>query len=185
MSDVIRQIIPRFAPQLKVTAGSVVDSSFIVEQYAYLQETTLAEMVRAGPSYGLQDWAVWDDNTFYWAPPGTFGRKWHVRTKPSKLQETGQSADRVWESIVVRFDAVDGTRRTVGPPGSGCDVESPYLKDSDPQNPANEAGITRRDILVIGVDTTEGAIEQEAAGPRSGEGTRPFGPGLLLRLGRG
>jgi hypothetical protein len=67
--------------------------------------------------------------------------------------------DRLWESVIVQYNDVDGSARTVGPPGSLADVESASLKDSDPENPANQLGIIRRNKLVMGTSTAAAATE--------------------------
>jgi hypothetical protein len=107
----------------------------------------------------LEDWAVWENKTFYWADRGTFGRNWRARVAPAQLQETGPQIDRLWESVIVQYQDVDGSTRTVGPPGSGADTEDASLKDTDPENPANELGITRRSRLSMGTGTAAAAVQ--------------------------
>jgi hypothetical protein len=158
-SDIVRYAVRRWAPHLNVTADSVTTSAFVIQQLAFLEPTTAAEIVQGATRFGLEDWAVWDDKTFYWHPRGARGRNWRARIGPSDLEETGPQVDRLWESIIVQYQDVDGSTRTVGPPGSGADTEDAALKDDDPDNPANQFGISRRDRLVMGVGTAAGAIE--------------------------
>jgi hypothetical protein len=158
-SDIVRYAVQRWAPRLTVTADSVQPSSFVIPQFAPTEPTTAAEFVRQATRYGLQDWAVWDDLVFWWHARSYRGRSWRARVGPARLEETGPQVDRLWESVIVSYRDVDGSTRTVGPPGSGADVESAELRDSDPENPANKAGITRRTKLDMGIGTPASATE--------------------------
>ncbi len=158
--DVIRHALANFAPLLKTTAESVGNPGFVIPQLAFLENTTAAEIVSACNRYSLWDWAIWEDKTFWFHDRGARGRKWRARIAPSELSETGPSMDRLWNGILVRYNDVDGTSRTVGPTGSDADTTSAYLLDADPQNPANQLGIRRWDLLEMsGVSTAAGAIE--------------------------
>jgi len=152
-SDVVRDIITRFTD----LTPEITDSSFPVPQLAFLDPTTPAEMVKQASRFELADWAVWPGKVFRWDPTRTPARRWRTRTRPAQLQETGPQIDRVWNSIVVQYQDADGSSRMVGPPGSGADAETPALRDDDPENPANRAGIVRRDLLQMGTSTTAGA----------------------------
>lgn len=167
-SNVVRHAVGTWAPLLQTTSESVAASDFVIPHAAFREPTTASEIIRQVTRFGLQDWAVWADKTFYWYPRGQpvsllrkagLARAWRARVGPSGLEETGPQIDRVWESILVQYQDVDGSTRTVGPPGSGADTESSVLKDSDPGNPANELGIVRRDLLSMGVGTAGSAIE--------------------------
>lgn len=158
-SDVLRYAVPLFAPILRVTDDSIQSSDFPIEQLTWPDPTTVGQMVRDATRFGLQDWAVWDGPTFYWYDRGTRGRKWRARIGPAQLEETGPQLERLWNSVVVAYQDVDGSTRTVGPPGSGAGVESGLLEDPDPQNPATLKGIVRRERLTMGVGTAAGAVE--------------------------
>lgn len=158
-SDVVRHAVETWAPHLNVHNDSIQQSSFVIPHLAFLEPTTASEIVRGASRFELPDWAVWDGKEFVWHASGARGRTWRLRVGPSQLEETGESVERLWESIVVQYQDADGGTRTVGPPGSGADTESADLKDDDPDNPANKKGITRRDRLVMGVTTAAGATE--------------------------
>jgi hypothetical protein len=161
-SDVVAHAVQRWAPQLNVSTGpigTVRSSSFVIPHLTFKDPTTSSEIVRQSTRFGLQDWAVWEGKTFWWHDRGARGRKWRARVGPSQLSETGPSLDRLWNSIIVQYDDVDGSTRTVGPPGSGADVETTVLQDLDPSNPANEMGIIRRDLLQMGTSTPAAATE--------------------------
>jgi hypothetical protein len=161
-SDIVAHAIGRWAPSLAYTTGpggTIQPSSFVIPHLAFLEPTTAAEIVKQASRFSLPDWAVWEGPTFYWNDRGARGRKWRARVGPAQLQETGPSIDRLWNSCIVRYTDVDGSTRTVGPPGSRADTESAYLVDSDPQNPANQAGLTRRALLTMGTTVAAAAIE--------------------------
>lgn len=158
-SDVVTYVVGRFAPLLTTSTATVLPSSFTIPHLAFRESTTAGEMIRQSTRFGFQDWAVWDDKTFWWHDRGAFGRQWRARISPAQLEETGPQFDRLWESIVVQYNDVDGSVRTVGPVGSNADTEDASLTDSDPENPATVLGITRRDKLVMAVGTAATAIE--------------------------
>lgn len=158
-SDIIRHVVPKYARGLKVTADSVDQSRFVIEQFAYLDATTCGELVRQATRVGLQDWAVWEDKVFWWLNRGNGGRQWRARSGSAQLSETGPQLDRLWNGVIVSYTDVDGSTRTVGPPGSGATVESVDLVDLDPENPANELGLRRWDLLQMGTGTPAMAAE--------------------------
>lgn len=161
-SDIVAHSVIRWAPQLKASegpSGSVRPSGFVVPQMAFPEPTSAGEIVKAASRFGLQDWAVWDNKTFWWHDRGAHGRKWRTRVGPAQLEETGPQVDRVWNSVMVQYQDVGGSTRVVGPPGSGANTEDPVLNDLDLENPANRAGIVRRALLTMGTSTPAGAIE--------------------------
>jgi hypothetical protein len=158
-ADIIRHAIGKWCPFLTITDESVTADPFIIPQSAFRDPTTVGEIVRQTTRFRLRHWAVWEGPTFWLHDWGARGTAWRARVGPSGLEETGPQVDRLWESVIVAYQDVDGTTRTVGPVGSGADTESADLKDDDPENPANKLGITRRDLLTMGVSTAAGATE--------------------------
>ena len=150
-SDIVGHAIPAWAPLLNV---DVQPSGYIIHQLAFFEPTTAGEIVRQATRFGLQDWAVWEGRagpTFYWHNRGQRGRSWRARIAPSQLEETGESVERLYESVIVQYQDVDGRTVTVGPTGSGADTEDNSLADTDPENPAVKAGITKRALLTTGI----------------------------------
>lgn len=157
-SDVVKHAVDAWCPKLHYTDDSIVESSFVIPHLAFHEPTTPMAIVQAATRFGLQDWGVWDNKTVHWAPRGTFGRSWRARVGQAGLEETGQSTDRAINQVVVEYRDVDGSTRTVGPVGSGADTEDSSLEDTDPENPANRAGITRLQRIQMGVTTPAGAV---------------------------
>jgi hypothetical protein len=161
-SDIEAHAVATWAPRLKFTEGihgTIQQSAFVIPHAAHHDPTTAAEIIKQATRFELRDWAVWEGPTYYSNERGARGRRWRARVGPAQLEETGPQVDRLWESIIVQYRDVDGTTRTVGPPGSGADTESEHLKDADPQNPANKLGIVRRELLAMGTGTAGSATE--------------------------
>ncbi len=156
-SDVVTHAVSRYAPSLSIAGVS--PSAFVISHLVFPEATTAGEIVKSATRFGLQDWAVWDNKTFWFHDRGARGRSWRARIGPAQLEETGPQADRVWESVIVQYQDVDGSTKTAGPLGARTDIEDAALKDEDPENPANRAGIQRRALLTTGVSTPAGAVE--------------------------
>ena len=163
-SDVISHALG-WAPRLSFSSDTISTSSFVIPQLVFKEPTTVAEVISTANRYHLADWFVWEGPrpgapTFYYHARGARGRNWKARVGPSKLAETGASIENLWNGVIVRYQDVDGTTKTVGPTGSNADATSASLLDADPSNPANRAGIKRWDILDMGsVSTLAGATE--------------------------
>jgi hypothetical protein len=158
-ADIIGHAISQWCPLLTTSTESLSASTFVIPQMAFLDPTTAGEIVRQATRFGLRDWAVWNDKTFWLHDRGARGRTWRAQVGPAQLEETGPQVDRLWNSIIVAYQDVDGSTRTVGPVGSGADTEDDVLSDDDPENPANKLGIVRRDMLSMGTSTVAGATE--------------------------
>ncbi len=177
-SDVIAYILERWVSGLYFTAGrngSIRPSNFPIPHLTFKEQTTPGAMVEQSLKYELLEWAVRLNQfgpTFYLNARGEReGRKrWRTRIGPSQLEETGQQMNRTWNRVVILFTGEDGVVRSVGPPGSGCTFTDERLIDSDPLNPANEAGIPRtKKLQMRRVSTPEGCGE---AGQRFLEQTK-------------
>lgn len=169
-SDVIAHAVGRWAPKIRFTVGpggTIQPSGFVLDQLAFTP-TTASAIVKQAAQYELLDWAVWertagtDGPTMYVNERGARGKVWRARVGPAQLQESGPQVSRIWNGVIVTFTAIDGTTQTAGPPGSGATYTDPSLADPDPQNPANEAGITRWAPLPLGTSTPTGAIQAGA-----------------------
>lgn len=168
-SDVIAYAIAKWAPQITFRTGSrgtIRPTGFPIPHLVFKEPTTVADMIDQANRFELSEWAVWhgqDGPTFYLNPRGEReGRKrWRARVRPAQLKETGPSMDRVFNGVLVQYPDVDGTTKIVGPPGSGYQMTSSNLVDSDPLNPANQIPGLRRwtKIAMNGVATKLGAIE--------------------------
>jgi hypothetical protein len=158
-SDVVPHAIAQWAPLLSTTGESIQPTGYVLPQLAFYEATTALAIVEECNRPHLYEYAVWDDRVFWFYQRGTVGRRWRVRSGAAQLEETGPQLDRLWNLIIIRYQDVDGTTRTVGPVGSGCDVEDDVLRDTDPENPATKLGIVRAQVLDMGTGVSGLAIE--------------------------
>jgi hypothetical protein len=180
-SDVIAHLVGKYCPELDFSTGpdgTIKPSTFVHHQLEFREPTSPAEMVKFANRVHLNDWFV-RGRTFYYEPRGTSGRRWHARVGPSKLEETGSDVQRRWNGIGVRYTDVDGSTKSVGPPGSGAMIEEARLADSDPENPWNKRGVPHYQTLEMGKTSTAAIatevgvrfLEESALIDRSGQAT--------------
>lgn len=167
-SDVIANAVSRWAPLLRYTTGAdgtIKPTAFIIPQLEFRLQTTAADILLQANRFHLNDWAVWHgpkpgQPTFHYHERGARGRKWRARISPTKLTETGPQVDRLWNGVIVSFQDVDGTTKTVGPTGALTQTTDASLLDTDPLNPLNQLGIRRYFPLDMSeASTAAGAIE--------------------------
>lgn len=162
-SDVVAHAVGKWAPEIAFSTGpegTIKPSSFIVPQLAFLEPTTVAEIIKQATRFELPDWAVWEGPTLYMNPRGERGRKWQARVGPSQLQESGPQISRLWNGCCVSYADVTGKQRMVGPPGFAggtTETEDSNLLETNPENPLNELGIRKWALLKMGTSTVEGA----------------------------
>jgi hypothetical protein len=161
-SDLEAYILRRWAPLLNFTTGpdgTILPSAFVISHFAYPERTKASELIKAALRFELREWAIWEDRTYFSNDRGARGNRWRARIAPAKLEETGPQVDRLWGAVMIQYRDVDGSTRTVGPPGSGAGTEDASLVDPDPENPANSLGGHRIKLLQAGTLTAAGAIE--------------------------
>jgi hypothetical protein len=161
-SDIVANAVRRWTGLSFTTGpeGTIQPSTFIIPQLAFTDPTNVAEILRQAARFELQDWAVWDERTFYMNERGTRGRKWRARVGPAQLQQTGKQVSRLWNGVAVAYQDVTGASMMVGPPGfagGNAETEDPNLLDSDPENPLNKIGDRKWALLKMGTSTLEGA----------------------------
>lgn len=159
-SDVIGNAVSRWAPALTIPPDGISSSGFAIPHLVFKEATTVADVISTANRFTLFDWAVWEhggDPAFYFYPRSGRGKSWRSRVAPAQLSEHGPDVARLWNGVVVRYDDVDGTQMTVGPPGSLCNSTDAALQDTDPENPANQRGIRRWDLLDMGGVSTVAA----------------------------
>ena len=167
-SDVIANAVSRWTTLLNYTTGSdgtIRPTSFVIPQLEFRSQTTASEILTQANRFHLNDWAVWEgtkpgEPTFYYNERNGRGRKWRARIKPSQLTETGPQVDRLWNGVIVLYQDVDGSVKTVGPTGSLSDTTSDSLLDTDPLNPVNQKGIKRYATLDMGIVSTPAAATE-------------------------
>lgn len=118
------------------TGDSIETADFVIGQLAYLQPTSLRQVVEDVSKFGLTgftppDWGV-HDGTFYWRSPGTYGRSWRLRRDQfATPTASGPDAAERYGGIIVLYTDSAGQSRSVGPVGSGAAVEDASLQITD------------------------------------------------------
>ena len=162
-SDVVAHAVGKYAPGLALTkagVSTIEPTNFLIPQLVFTDATTAANIITAATAYGLEDWWVDEGPTFHLASRANHGKDWQARVGPSGLQETGPTVDQIYNGAIVAYTDVSGITRTVGPPGSGANVEDARLFDSDPQNAATAAGLTRiAPPIQLGVSVAAAAVK--------------------------
>lgn len=158
--QMLEYLIQNYGQPLEVDPDYIEEDGFIIPQAWYETASTVADISKDIMKYALMDWFVYHGKRFEYRQPGVYGKFWRANAAASNLQEVGIDSQRLWRSIVVQYQDVDGSTRTVGPPGSGATYTSAQLEITDPQNPAVQAERTRRDIIDMGgISTAAVAIE--------------------------
>lgn len=173
-SDVAEYIVGRWAPVLNIEPDSIEPTTFVIPQYAQLDDTTAQAMLEALLLYGGTgdyplDWGVYDDRKFFMRSPGTYGRVWRVRRDQAvESTDDGPDSSRRINGCKVSYDDGSGTKRSVGPPGSDSDYETAVLADTAPSNPANEDGQRHWELLDAGI--TSGPLSGMTTGQKDATG---------------
>ena len=167
-SDVVGYVIQQ-AP-LSTDTSSIEPTTFVIPHLTYPEDVSLRQVIEevtalGGSSNVPNDWGVYEDRTFFWRSPGSYGRTWRVRRDQiATATSEGPDADLRVAGVKVNYQDAAGTTRSVGPIGSNADYETNDLLDIDPDNPARripgayavvEAGIIPPDVAT-GIPT--GAI---------------------------
>lgn len=139
-SDVIRYVIGKTI--LNTTSQSVEQSSQIIRHLAFREDTPINEVIEQVTAIGSSttqpnDWGVYENKTFFWATPGTYGRTWRVRRdQVATAMSEGPDADARIAGVKVVYSDASGKEKSVGPRGSNADTETAELESIDPDNPA-------------------------------------------------
>lgn len=165
-SDVIAYALAERAPLVPFTTGNegTLKSSaqFVIPHLAFPDPVSVEELIQTVNSFYAWDWYIGDGGYFYFQPPDEPRRSWLLATsRGDGYSFVGATAEEAVNAVVVSYTDPNGESRTVGPPGSGCDVETTVLLDSSPSNPVNAHGIPRRTVRLEMPHTTTslGAIE--------------------------
>lgn len=165
-SDVIADIVGRFAPKLNFTTGSegtIQPTSYVIPQLAFRDLIKPADAILAVNAYHQWSWGVEDDRTFFYRPTSTYRKRWRIRRSKGDQDELlGPQADAAFNGVVVSFTDPSGVQRVVGPPEmSTAYATSESLADTRPTNPVNVAGITAKwgELQLGFVTDVSGAIQ--------------------------
>ena len=116
-SDIITDVITRAAPLLRL--GTLEDSGFIIQQSAFRDATSPAQVVLDANKTQQYDWFVWEDRTFSIQNPDPERLCWRVRkSENADIMAEGEDAVKYASSIFVFYEDQWGQRRVYGPTGA-------------------------------------------------------------------
>lgn len=148
-SDMIRHAVRKGAPLLSAefaSAGGLIEpTAFVIPHAEFRDPTTIENVILALNAYHLWEWGVWEGKSFFYRAPSADRLTWEARLDEGvSLDLEGDTGDQVFNGVVVHYTLPDGSKRTVGPPGSTCDSTDSALADTSASNPVNAHGIPRR-----------------------------------------
>lgn len=165
-SDIIRDAVRRAAPlltaELSSAGGKIDQTAFVIPQAEFRDPTTAEDVVQKMNAYHLWEWFVWENKTFHYRAPDPARLCWEARlSEGARLDLEGDQASDIYNGVIVAYTTPDGTSKTVGPTGSGCDDTSAALTDTTATNPVNAHGIPKRwaTLNVTPVTTLAGATQ--------------------------
>ncbi len=154
------EYIGTFCKPLVFNPKNIENDGFLITQAWYGNTAPPSGAIKDVTKYGLWDWFVYREKEFEYRQPGSYGKFWKAFVAESGLEEVGLDSQRLWRYITVQYQDVNGSTKTVGPPGSGCNVETTSLEITDPEHPAVRAGRVRNDVLDLqGISNPKQAIE--------------------------
>ena len=158
---VAKQMIPYIVEGSGLTTKDELlgDDGFVIPQAWFAAPSTRMSKLVEVTKYGLLDWFVFNDRILQYRFPETYGRKWRLSPGSGTPKNAGQDANRVWDQLMVTWQDVDGSTKTVGAPGMGAQSSDTRLQITDERNAAVAAGRPRRKLLALnGVCELEPAI---------------------------
>jgi hypothetical protein len=148
IDDMLADAISRAAPKLNYTTGddgSIKRPPLPVPHAAYYDPGTVEPVVLDLNKYVLWDWLVYENRTFFYRPTDPDRLTWEARLdRGVHLSLEGDDGERSYNGAIVKYTLPDGKQKVAGPIGSGFDVESALLVDSDPENTVTRHGYPRR-----------------------------------------
>ena len=160
-SDVVSYVVQQAG--LATTSDSIEPTTFVIPHLAYPEDVTLRQVIEEVSALGSSsnvplDWGAYDNKTFFWRSPGTYGRTWRVRRdQAATATSEGPDADLRVQGVKVVYQDPAGFTRSVGPVGSNADYETDELLDVDPDNPARRIPGAFA-VEQVGITTQAGAL---------------------------
>lgn len=141
-SDVIADIITRAAPLL---SADIEATTFAIPHLVFADPSTAEDAILAVNAFHLYEWGVYDDRVFFYRAPDPDRLTWLASlASGAHLDLEGDTAEQVFNGVMVSYQDAIGKRFTVGPTGGSFDATSASLMDASASNPATANGITRR-----------------------------------------
>ena len=150
------------ATPLSVLPDSIEDSDFIIPHLSFTNDISLREAIEqinvlGGRERLPNDWGVYENREFFWRTPGTYGKTWLVSSDNlSGVRSDGPDSVLRTSGVKVNYQNEGGSSRSVGPPDSFADYETPSLLSIDSDNPAFQ--IPGYHTESVGITSQAGAI---------------------------
>ena len=150
--DIIADVIQRAAPLLRI--GTMEDSGFVIQQAAYRDATTAAQVVLESNKTQQYDWFIWEDRTFSILNPDPERLCWRARVNSeptgaaldgksgsAEITAEGEDAVKLASGIYVYYEDQWGQKRVYGPTGAtDCTATDDRLV-GDGSDPYSKHGI--------------------------------------------
>lgn len=148
-SDVIANIISRVAPLL---TANIEATTFAIPHLVFADPTTGEDAISAVNAFHLYEWGVYDNREFFYRAPDPNRLCWQARlSEGAKVELEGDTAEQVFNGVVVYYTDPTGKRMSVGPPAAYwhnttalVDATDASLVDTNETNPVNANDIPRR-----------------------------------------
>lgn len=151
IDDMLAWALSRGAPKLNYTTSStstepsIQRPPVVVPHAAESDLGTVERILLDLNKYVIWDWLVYDNRTFHYRPTDPDRLTWEARLDQGVfLNLEGDDGERAVNGALVRYMTFDGLNKVAGPTGSGMDVESALLMDSDTEGTVNAHGYTRK-----------------------------------------
>lgn len=151
IDDMFAWALARGAPKINYTTSatstepSIQRPTVVVPHACDNSLGTVERIVLDLNKYVIWDWVVYDNRTFFYRPPDPDRLTWEARLDQGAfLDLEGDDVERAINGVLVSYTTFDGTSKVAGPTGSGMDVESSLLGDTDTEATVNAHGYTRK-----------------------------------------
>ena len=142
-SGVLADLITRAAPLLDPSGIETTD--FVIPHLAFREPVTAESAIALINGYHAWDWGVWEDRTFFFRQPDPDRLCWEARLSDgAKLDLEGDTAEQIFNGVVVFYNDGTGRERAVGPPAAywtggvaRADDTDASLIDTSTENPWN------------------------------------------------
>jgi hypothetical protein len=160
---VLQAILNKAGNGIEYDPTFVEENPWVIPHLVWLDAVTPEQAILDVNRFFRNLWAIYEGK-LKWGAPETFGRLWHVRRdEGADPQLNGPDSEQEFNGCIVQYDdALTGTRRIVGPPGSGyvgpSGLSTEGLVDTDPYLPLNEWNQRRWARVEAGLTSEAGAI---------------------------
>jgi len=176
-SDVLRDIVTRFCPQLD--PSGIQDTTYPIAHLAFFERTFPYDAFLEVNKYHLWHIGVWEGKRFDFRPYDLTDYDWEIRTDDpgTTFSPQGPSTEDLFNGIAVIYtDILTGRVTTVTPDNDAS------LADASSTNPWNMHGVDHWDEITLSTPSTADAAVQLGIAALS-ERNRPKTPGTITVKG--